>query len=35
LLHFVALTWDKHGGCELTTLGNSITHPPAGLMTVA
>jgi MFS family permease len=35
LLHFVAMTWDKHGGRELTTLGNFITHPSAGLMIVA
>ena len=31
LFHFVALTWGKHGS-ELTTLGNFILHPLAGLM---
>ena len=34
LLHFVALAWGKHGP-ELTTLGNFIFHPMAGLMIVA
>ena len=24
LLHFVALTWDKHGRADLTTLGNFL-----------
>ncbi|MFL6740814.1 MAG: MFS transporter [Sphingomicrobium sp.] len=31
LFHFVALTWGEHGA-ELTTLGNFILHPMAGLM---
>ena len=31
LLHFVALAWGKHGP-ELTTLGNFLFHPMAGLM---
>ena len=34
LLHFVALAWGKHGP-ELTTLGNFVFHPMAGLMIVA
>jgi MFS family permease len=34
LLHFVALAWGKHGE-ELTTLGNFIFHPMAGLMILA
>ena len=34
LLHFVALTWGKHGP-ELTTLGNFLLNPMAGLMIVA
>ena len=34
LLHFVALTWGEHGR-ELTTLGNFIFHPSAGLMILA
>jgi MFS family permease len=35
LLHFVALAWDKHSGGQLTTLGNFLLHPLAGLMIVA
>jgi MFS family permease len=31
LLHFVSLAWGKHGP-ELTTLGNFVFHPMAGLM---
>jgi MFS family permease len=31
MLHFVALSWGKHGP-ELTTLGNFVFHPMAGLM---
>jgi MFS family permease len=31
LFHFVALTWGEHGS-ELTTLGNFLVHPMAGLM---
>ena len=31
LLHFVALAWSKNGS-ELTTLGNFVLHPMAGLM---
>jgi MFS family permease len=31
LLHFVALSWGKHGP-DLTTLGNFVFHPMAGLM---
>ena len=31
LFHFVALTWGEHGA-ELTTLGNFLVHPMAGLM---
>jgi len=34
LLHFVSLTWGKNGP-ELTTLGNFIFHPMAGLMILA
>ena len=34
LLHFVALTWGEHG-TELTTLGNFLFHPSAGLMILA
>jgi len=34
LLHFVALAWGKRGP-DLTTLGNFIFHPLAGLMIVA
>jgi len=34
LLHFVALAWGKHGP-ELTTLGNFLFHPMAGLMILA
>jgi MFS family permease len=34
LLHFISLAWGKHGP-ELTTLGNFIFHPMAGLMIVA
>src|SRR6059058_4707071 len=35
LLHFVALSWDKHGARELTTLASFLTHPSAGLMIIA
>ena len=35
LLHFVALSWVRHSGTGLTTLGNFLTHPLAGLMIVA
>jgi MFS family permease len=35
LLHFVALAWDKHSDGQLTTLGNFLLHPLAGLMIVA
>jgi MFS family permease len=31
MLHFVSLAWGKHGA-DLTTLGNFIFHPLAGLM---
>jgi MFS family permease len=31
LLHFVSLSWGKHGP-DLTTLGNFVFHPMAGLM---
>jgi len=34
LLHFVSLAWGKHGP-ELTTLGNFVFHPMAGLMIVS
>ena len=34
LLHFVSLAWSKSGP-DLTTLGNFILHPMAGLMIVA
>jgi MFS family permease len=34
LLHFVSLAWGKNGP-ELTTLGNFVTHPMAGLMILA
>jgi len=33
VLHFVALAWGKHGP-DLTTLGNFVFHPMAGLMIV-
>ena len=33
MLHFTALAWGKHGP-ELTTLGNFVFHPMAGLMIV-
>lgn len=33
VLHFIALSWGEHGQ-ELTTLGNFIFHPLAGLMIV-
>jgi MFS family permease len=35
LLHFVALAWVKHSGSSLTTLGNFLLHPLAGLMIVS
>ena len=35
LLHFVALSWVKHSGSNLTTLANFIAHPMAGLMILA
>ncbi len=35
LLHFVAAGWDNHGASELTTLGNFLFHPMAGLMVLA
>jgi MFS family permease len=35
LLHFVALAWTKHSGSDLTTLGNFVFHPMAGLMILA
>jgi len=35
LLHFVALSWVKHSESALTTLGNFVTHPMAGLMILA
>ncbi len=35
LLHFVAMSWDNHGASELTTLGNFLFHPMAGLMILA
>ncbi len=34
LFHFVALAWGKSGP-ELTTLGNFLTHPLAGVMVIA
>jgi MFS family permease len=34
LLHFVSLAWGKNGP-ELTTLGNFVLHPMAGLMILA
>ena len=34
LLHFVALSWGEHGE-ELTTLGNFLSNPMAGLMILA
>jgi MFS family permease len=34
LLHFIALAWGKHGS-ELTTLGNFLLHPLAGMMIIA
>ena len=33
MLHFIALTWGEHGD-DLTTLGNFVFHPMAGLMIV-
>lgn len=35
MLHFVALSWDKHGTRELTSLVSFLAHPSAGLMIVA
>jgi MFS family permease len=35
MLHFVALSWVKHSDSSLTTLGNFVLHPRAGLMIVA
>lgn len=35
LLHFVSLSWVKHSESSLTTLGNFVTHPMAGLMILA
>ena len=35
MLHFVALAWVKHSGSNLTTLGNFLLHPLAGLMIVS
>jgi MFS family permease len=35
LLHFVALTWSRQSGSDLTTLGNFIFNPMAGLMILA
>ena len=35
MLHFVSLAWVKHSGSSLTTLGNFVTHPAAGLMILA
>jgi MFS family permease len=34
MLHFIALAWGEHGA-ELTTLGNFLLHPLAGMMIVA
>ena len=34
LLHFISLAWGKHGP-QLTTLGNFVFHPMAGLMILA
>jgi MFS family permease len=33
MLHFISLAWGKHGP-ELTTLGNFVFHPMAGLMII-
>src|SRR5437764_15130876 len=35
MLHFVALSWVKHSGSDLTTLGDFIERPLAGLMIIA
>jgi MFS family permease len=35
MLHFVSLSWVKHNGAELTTLGNFVERPLAGLMIIA
>jgi MFS family permease len=35
MLHFVALSWDRHGTHELTSLVSFLAHPSAGLMIVA
>jgi MFS family permease len=35
MLHFVALAWVKHSGSSLTTLGNFLLHPLAGLMIIS
>jgi MFS family permease len=35
MLHFVTLSWVKHSDSGLTTLGNFVMHPLAGLMIVA
>lgn len=34
LFYFVALSWSRHGP-EITTLGNFLSHPSAGLMVLA
>ena len=35
LFYFVCLAWSKHSGAQLTTLGNFLVHPMAGLLIVA
>ncbi|MGN6590427.1 MAG: MFS transporter [Sphingomicrobium sp.] len=35
MLHFVALSWTKHNGADLTTLANFLERPLAGLMIIA
>jgi len=35
LFYFVCLAWSKHSEAQLTTLGNFLVHPMAGLLIVA
>jgi MFS family permease len=35
LFYFVCLAWNKHSEAQLTTLGNFLVHPMAGLLIVA
>jgi predicted MFS family arabinose efflux permease len=35
LFYFVCLAWNKHSDVQLTTLGNFLVHPMAGLLIIA